>query len=141
MRAQREVVKGRETMAYKNTWKIHKGDLVEVISGNERGKRGKVLHVDVRRGRATVEGVAQVWKHLRPTQQNPQGGRVQRESYIDLSNLMLVSQETGRAQRVRCKTVTVTGPDGKKRTLRYRVGVKDGKPIAARDRELAAKAE
>ncbi|RME72667.1 MAG: 50S ribosomal protein L24 [Planctomycetota bacterium] len=127
-------------MASKNRWKIHKGDLVEVIAGNHRGMRGKVLDIDVDRGRATVEGVARVWKHLRPTQQNPQGGRIEREAYIDLSNLMLVSQETGVAQRVRRKAVVVEGPDGKKRTLRYRVGVKDGKPISARDRELAEKA-
>jgi large subunit ribosomal protein L24 len=125
----------------KNTWKIQKGDLVEVITGNERGKRGKVLHLDMQAGRATVEGIAYAWKHLRPTQQSPQGGRIQREAYLDLSNLMLVSQETGKAQRVRKKTVTVTGPDGRKKTLRYRVGAKDGKPMSARDRELAAKAE
>jgi large subunit ribosomal protein L24 len=69
---------------------IRKGDVVQVIAGNSRyhGKRGKVLSVDRKRGRVTVEGVNLVKKHLRPTQRNQQGGIVEREAPIHVSNVM-----------------------------------------------------
>jgi large subunit ribosomal protein L24 len=70
--------------------KIKKGDTVRVISGNYRGKTGKVLKVIPRRNRAIVEGINFVKRHSRPTQTNPQGGIIEREASIHLSNLMLV---------------------------------------------------
>ena len=66
---------------------IKKGDTVEVIAGKSKGKTGKVLLVDPKVGRALVEGVNMVRKHMKKTQDNPQGGIVDRESPIAISNL------------------------------------------------------
>ncbi|UCD37779.1 MAG: 50S ribosomal protein L24 [Fidelibacterota bacterium] len=74
--------------------KIKKGDTVKVISGNYRGKTGKVLKVLTNRNRAIVEGINFVKRHSRPTQSNPQGGIIEREASIHLSNLMLVVNNT-----------------------------------------------
>ena len=69
---------------------IRKGDVVQVIAGDSRfhGKRGKVLAVDRKRERVTVEGVNMVKKHMRPTSRNQQGGIVEREAPIHVSNVM-----------------------------------------------------
>ncbi|MCL2165690.1 MAG: 50S ribosomal protein L24 [Clostridiales bacterium] len=71
--------------------KIHvkKGDVVQVISGKEIGKRGKVLTVDSAKGRVVVEGANMVKKHLKPTQGNPQGGIIEKEGSIASSNVLL----------------------------------------------------
>jgi len=118
--------------------KLRKGDLVKVITGEHTGKQGRVLEVLREEDRVIVESVNVRWKHLRRTQQNPQGGRVEKESPIHQSNVMVVSEETGKAQRV--KIVSFQAEDaGRGRRLRYRVGAKDGKPGSARDKELADK--
>ena len=71
--------------------KIHvkKGDVVQVISGKETGKRGKVLSVDTGKGRVVVEGANMVKKHLKPSQGNPQGGIIEKEGSIASSNVLL----------------------------------------------------
>ena len=74
--------------------KIKKGDIVKVMSGNYRGKTGKVLKVIPNRNRAIVEGINFVKRHSRPTQTNPQGGIIEREASIHLSNLMLIVNNT-----------------------------------------------
>lgn len=74
--------------------KIKKGDTVKVISGNYRGKTGKVLKVLPDRNRAIVEGINFIKRHSRPSQNNPQGGIIEREASIHLSNLMLVVNNT-----------------------------------------------
>ncbi|RMG07260.1 MAG: 50S ribosomal protein L24 [Planctomycetota bacterium] len=61
---------------------VKKDDLVEVLSGVDKGKRGKVLRAIPAEGMVVVEGVNRKWKHLRRSQENPQGGRVQREMPI-----------------------------------------------------------
>ena len=66
---------------------IKKGDTVKVIAGDDKGKTGKVLEVDTRTGRAFVEGINFVKKHMRKTQDNPQGGIAEREAPIAISNL------------------------------------------------------
>ena len=66
---------------------IKKGDTVKVIAGDDKGKTGKVLEVDPRSGRAFVEGINFVKKHMRKTQDNPQGGIAEREAPIAISNL------------------------------------------------------
>ncbi|MCR4419471.1 MAG: 50S ribosomal protein L24 [Clostridia bacterium] len=68
---------------------VKKGDTVVVITGKEKGKRGKVLAVDRRRNRVTVEGVNLVKRHLRPTRQLPQGGIVEKEASVHASNVLL----------------------------------------------------
>ena len=68
---------------------VKKGDEVVVISGTERGKRGKVIEVVRRKNRAIVEGLKMIKRHTRKNQANPQGAIVEREGTIHISNLML----------------------------------------------------
>jgi large subunit ribosomal protein L24 len=79
---------------------ITKGDTVQVISGDDKGRRGKVLRVYPRTGRVAVEGVNIVTKHQRPTQTS-QGGRIQREAPIHHSKLMLIDPKSGEPTRIR----------------------------------------
>ncbi len=79
---------------------ICKNDMVEVISGDHRGARGKVLRVDLRRRLVIVEGVNMVFRHVRPTQRNPQGGRLQKEAPIHVSNVLAYDSGAGKGQRV-----------------------------------------
>ena len=66
---------------------IKKGDTVEVIAGDDKGKTGRVLMVDAKSGRALVEGVCMVKKHMRKSEEHPQGGVVEKEAAIAVSNL------------------------------------------------------
>ena len=70
--------------------KIKKGDTVQVTTGNDAGKAGRVIKVYLDKDRIIVEGVNIVKKHARPTQDNPQGGIIEKESSIHISNIMLV---------------------------------------------------
>ncbi len=85
---------------------IRKNDMVEVIAGDHRGARGKVLRVDLDRGKVVVEGVNMVYRHVRPTRRNPQGGRVQKEAPIHISNVLPYDSVAGRGVRVRFETQT-----------------------------------
>jgi large subunit ribosomal protein L24 len=80
---------------------VRKGDVVQVISGNDKGKSGEVLAVDRKRARVTVKGVNVRWKHLKKSQQNPKGGRIQRESAIHASNVLLFDPKVSKGVRVR----------------------------------------
>ena len=79
---------------------IRVDDHVEVIAGNDRGIRGRVLSIDRGAMRAVVEGVNRVYKHVRRSQKNPQGGRLQKEMPIHCSNLMVVCTACNRGVRV-----------------------------------------
>ena len=68
---------------------VKKDDVVQVISGKEIGKRGKILSVDRAKGRVIVEGANMIKKHMKPTQMNPQGGILEREGSIASSNVLL----------------------------------------------------
>ncbi|MDD5760333.1 MAG: 50S ribosomal protein L24 [Desulfobulbaceae bacterium] len=81
--------------------RIKKNDNVIVISGREKGKKGKILEVIVSRGRAIVEGVNLVKKCLRKSQDKPQGGITDKEASIAVSNLMLFCAECKKGVRVR----------------------------------------
>lgn len=87
--------------------KIKKGDTVKVIAGKDKDKTGKVVSVDVKNNRVVVEGVNMITKHAKPSQSNPNGGIVQKEAPIDISNVMLVVK--GKTTRVGFKV-----EDGKK---------------------------
>jgi len=106
-----------------NKLHIKKNDQVEVLSGRERGKRGRVLRVLPSRRRAIVERLNMIKRHTRPNpQQNIKGGLVERESSLDLSNLMVVCPECDKRTRVRQKQLT----DGRKvRTCAACEGVVD----------------
>ncbi len=80
--------------------RIRKNDLVEVISGAHRGARGKVLRVDLKGDRVVVEGVNMVYRHVRPTRRNPQGGRLQKEAPIHVSNVLPYDAGAGKGLRV-----------------------------------------
>ena len=87
--------------------KIKKGDTVKVIAGKDVGAEGKVLSVDKKNGRVTVEGVNIVKKHEKPSMSNQNGGIVEQEAAIDVSNVMYVHK--GKATRIGFKV-----EDGKK---------------------------
>jgi large subunit ribosomal protein L24 len=83
---------------------VKKDDMVEVIAGDHQGSRGKVLKVIPKRGLVVVQGVNMVFRHVRPSKQNPQGGRLQKEAPLNLSNVMPVDEKSGRGTRVRFQT-------------------------------------
>jgi len=101
--------------------RMKKGDLVEVVTGKERGKRGTVLAVDRRRNRVLVEGVNFVYRHTRPTQQSPQGGIVQREAFLHASNVMVIDPESDRPTRIGIRVEN----DGR----RIRIARRSGRPL------------
>jgi large subunit ribosomal protein L24 len=80
--------------------KVRKGDRVEVISGAHKGEQGRVLRIQPRDDRVWIEGVNLVYRHLRPSRKNPQGGRIQKEAAIHVSNVLPVDPKTGRGSRV-----------------------------------------
>ena len=98
--------------------KIKRDDLVKVIAGKDRDKQGKVLHVDTKNNKVLVEGCNMITKHVKPGTGNPQGGIVQKEAALDISNVMLVVD--GKATRVGFEV-----KDGKK----VRVAKATGKAI------------
>ena len=87
---------------------VRKGDFVQVLSGGDKGKTGRVLLVDPSRGLAVVEKIAVVKKHSRPTQKNPQGGIQPKERAIPASRLMVVCMKCRRPTRHK-RTVLATG--------------------------------
>lgn len=84
---------------------IRKGDQVEVVSGKEKGKRGKVLKSMPDSQRVIVEGLHLMKKNMRPTQKNPQGGIVTKEASVNVSNVQLVCSSCGETSRVRRRRV------------------------------------
>jgi len=100
---------------------IKKGDNVYVNSGEERGKTGRVLSVDVKKQRAIVEGLNMVSKATRPSAQHPNGGIVKMEAPIHVSNLNLVDPKSGKPTRVG----HIINAEGKK----IRVAKKSGEEI------------
>lgn len=106
--------------------RIKKNDLVEVITGKNRGRRGKVLRVIEEKNRVLVEGVNILKKHERPTQTNQQGGITEREHPIHVSNVMLVDPKSNKRTRI-SRRVT-TDASGKKKY--ERVSTRTGDVIA-----------
>lgn len=86
--------------------KIKKNDVVYVLSGRDSGKTGKVFRVLPKSGRALVEGINYVKKHARKTRQDQQGGIVQKESSIHMSNLALYCKTCKKPSRIGMNTLT-----------------------------------
>ena len=84
---------------------VKKDDTVKVISGESKGEEGKVLEVYPSKNRALVEGVNMVKRHTKPNATHPNGGIVEQEASIHLSNLMLVDPKSGEATRIGRKVV------------------------------------
>jgi large subunit ribosomal protein L24 len=102
-------------------FKVRTGDLVQVITGADRGKQGKVISVDADSGRVRVEGVRMQKRHLRPGRRGArQGGIVEQEGYVQVSNVMLVNPADGKPSRVRAEL-----QDGE----RVRVFTRDGASV------------
>lgn len=78
---------------------VKKGDEVVIISGTEKGKRGKIIEVLRSKERAIVEGVKMIKRHTRKNQANPQGAIVEREGSVHISNLMLAERFDARASK------------------------------------------
>ena len=79
---------------------IKKGDSVIVIAGDYLGTKGRILEIDRKKERAIVEGVNMMKKHTKPNTQHPQGGIVEKEGPVHISNLMLVDPKTGKPTRI-----------------------------------------
>ncbi len=79
---------------------IHKGDIVQVMTGDDKGKRGRVLKADPKTGKVTVEGINRVYKHMKPNRRNQQGGRLSKEMPVDVANVMLIDPQTNAPTRV-----------------------------------------
>lgn len=79
---------------------IRKGDTVKVLAGDDKGKEGKVLEVNHEKRRALVEGANMMTKHSKPSAGKPEGGISKVESYIHISNLMLIDPASGKPTRV-----------------------------------------
>jgi large subunit ribosomal protein L24 len=79
---------------------IKKGDTVVVIAGNNKGKKGRVLEIITKTERAIVEGVNMMKKHTKPNAASPQGGIIEKEASVHISNLMLFDAKAGTATRV-----------------------------------------
>lgn len=100
---------------------IRKGDIVEVISGDDAGTRGTVLSVDRKNGKLVVEGVNKVYRHVkRGHPKSPQGGRLHIELAIDASNVMLICPQTNKPTRVGVKV----NADGSKDLIAKRSGAR-----------------
>jgi large subunit ribosomal protein L24 len=82
--------------------KVHvkKGDLVQIITGKDAGKKGKVLNVDPQKGRVIVEGLNIAKRHMRPTRVNPQGGITEIEAPLDSSNVMIFCEKCKEPVRI-----------------------------------------
>jgi large subunit ribosomal protein L24 len=91
-------------MAMAGKYRIKKGDMVMVIAGKERGKTGKVLEVLPRNGRVTVEKLNMVKRHTKPNAKNKQGGILEREGTMAISNVMAFCESVQKPSRLRMKT-------------------------------------
>ncbi|MBY0512972.1 MAG: 50S ribosomal protein L24 [Gemmataceae bacterium] len=89
---------------------IRKDDTVEVITGDDKGTRGKVLRVLRAKNQVVVQGVNRVYRHLKPSRRNPQGGRLSKEMPVNASNVMLIDPTTNKPTRVGVRYL----PDGSK---------------------------
>lgn len=100
---------------------VRKNDTVMVVSGNSLGKQGKVLKLFPGKSRLIIEGVNIVKRHSRPSQKNPQGGVVQKEAPIHLSNVMVVCPKCGKPTRIGYAPVkdTTSGKDKKMRVCKH----------------------
>ena len=107
---------------------IRVNDTVEILTGDDRGERGRVLSVDRSAGRVVVEGVNRVYKHVRRSQKNPQGGRLSKELPVQISNVLLVCDSCGKGSRLGVRFTD----DGSKERYCKRCGAGVGQIAPAR---------
>jgi large subunit ribosomal protein L24 len=97
--------------------RLKKNDRVRIISGNHRGKEGKILKIFRDKQSVIVEGVNVIKRHQRPTQKNPQGGITQKEAPVHISNVMLVDPKSGEPTRIGMRIIE--DEQGNKKRMRY----------------------
>ncbi len=97
--------------------KLKKNDKVKVLSGNHKGKEGKILKIFRNKNRVIVEGVNIIKRHTRPSQKSPQGGITQKEASINISNVMLIDPKSSELTRLGIKVIT--DDHGNKKRMRY----------------------
>jgi large subunit ribosomal protein L24 len=102
--------------------RIRKDDMVIVVSGDHKGAKGKVLRVIPEKQRVLVEGINMVYRHVRKSQRNPQGGRIRKEAPLHWSKVMPLDPKTDRGVRVRFETVHDGGKITKRRIATGRHG-------------------
>ncbi|WP_084783987.1 50S ribosomal protein L24 [Paenibacillus sp. FJAT-26967] len=107
--------------SHNNKLHVKKDDTVFVISGKDKGKKGRVIAAYPRENRVLVEGINMIKKHAKPSQANPQGGIINQEASIHASNVMLVDPKSGKPTRVGYKVLE----NGKK----VRIAKKSGEAI------------
>jgi large subunit ribosomal protein L24 len=89
---------------------IRVNDLVEVLTGDDKGKRGKVVSIDHEKNKLVVQGINLVYRHMKPSRRNQQGGRLSKEMGINISNVALIDPSTNKPTRVGVRYL----PDGSK---------------------------
>ncbi len=107
---------------------IRTGDTVEVIAGNDRGQKSRVIKVDRATGKAIVEGVNRVKKHIRRSQKHPQGGVLSKEMPVQLSNVQYVCPSCGSATRLGARFLA----DGSKERFCKKCGASAGQIAPAK---------
>ncbi len=107
---------------------IRKDDIVAVLSGDDKGKRGRVLRILMDKGKVLVEGINKVYKHVKPNRQSQQGGRLSKEMPIDLSNVALIDPTTNKPTKVGVRYLA----DGTKERFAKKSGTTLGKISPAR---------
>src|SRR5690349_13247826 len=113
---------------------IRTGDTVEVIAGNDRGQKSKVLKVDREAGKAVVEGVNRVKKHIRRSQKYPQGGVLSKEMPVQLSNLQYVCPSCNKSARLGARFLE----DGSKERFCKKCGASAGQVSPAKKAHAAS---
>lgn len=99
---------------------IRKDDIVVILTGDDKGKRGRVLRVLRGKGKIVVENINRVYRHLKPSRRNPQGGRLSKEMAIDASNAALIDPSTNTPTKVGVRYL----PDGTKELYAKKSGAR-----------------
>lgn len=106
--------------------RIKIGDLVQVTTGCDKGKTGKVSRLLSSENRVIVEGLNMVVRHTRPSQENTEGGRIKKEAPIHISNVMPIDADSGKPTRIKSVTVEEDGKTMKKRVAISGAEIKQG---------------
>ena len=113
---------------------IKTDDTVQVIAGNDRGKQGRVLSVDRDSGKLVVEGCNRVYKHVRRSQKNPQGGRLSKEMPLQISNVLLFCTRCGQGVRTGARFAD----DGSKERFCRKCGAALGQIAPSKDKQASS---
>ena len=113
---------------------IRLGDTVQVLAGDNKGRRGKVIRVLRKDGKIIVEGINRTKKHVKPNRGNPQGGQLSKEQPIDASNAMLIDPQSNKPTRVGVRVL----PDGSKERYSKRSGAGMGTVAPPKSKKKAA---